>query len=80
MSKNSKTGTHILLTQKYDEALITTKIMSLRNRQETLCELFYWTNVSNKKLEDLLHQTILNEYELKSTLKYHNYLCGATRF
>ena len=54
--------------------------MSLRNRQEKLCELFHRTNASNEKLEDLLHQTILNEYELKSILKYHNYLCGVTKF
>ena len=70
----------ILPTQKYDEALTKTNIMSLRNRREKLCEQFFETNISNEKLKDLLPQTTLYEYELKSVPKYHNYLCRTERF
>ena len=49
----------ILPTQKYDNALSKTNIMSLRNRQEKLCEQFFETNISNEKLKDLLPQTTL---------------------
>ena len=35
----------ILPTQKYDEALTTTDIMSLRNRREKLCEQFLETDI-----------------------------------
>ena len=70
----------ILPTQKYDEALTKTNIMSLRNRREKLCEQFFETNISNEKLKELLPQTTLYEYELKSVPKYHNYLCRTERF
>ena len=70
----------ILPIQKYDEALTKTNIMSLRNRREKLCEQFFETNISNEKLKDLLPQTTLYEYELKSVPKYHNYLCRTERF
>ena len=70
----------ILPTQKYDEALTKTNIMSLRNRRGKLCEQFFETNISNEKLTNLLPQTTLYEYELKSVPKYHNYLCRTERF
>ena len=70
----------ILPTQKYDDALSKTNIMSLRNRREKLCEQFFETNISNEKLKGLLPQTTLYEYELKSAPKYHNYLCRTERF
>ena len=44
--------------------------MSLRNRREKLCEQFFETNIFNEKLKDLLPQTILHDYELKSIPKY----------
>ena len=70
----------ILPTHKYDDALSKTNIMSLRNRREKLCEQFFETNISNEKFKDLLPQTTLHEYELKSVPKYHNYLCRTERF
>ena len=71
----------ILLTQKYDDALSKTNIMSLRYRREKLCEQFFETDISNEKLKDLLPQTtLIYEYELKSVPKYHNYLCRTERF
>ena len=40
--------------QKYGETLITTNIMSLRDRREKLCEQFFEMNITNEKLKDLL--------------------------
>jgi hypothetical protein len=55
----------ILPSQKYDEALITTNITSLRDRREKLCEHFFEKNIDNEKLKDLLPQTILSGYDLR---------------
>ena len=63
--------------QKYGEALITTNIMSLRDRREKLCEQFFEMNITNEKL---LPQTISHSYELKSVSKYPNYICRTERF
>ena len=67
----------ILPSQKYDEALITTNITSLRDRREKLCEHFFEKNIDNENLKDLLPQTILSGYDLS---KYHNYICRTERF
>jgi hypothetical protein len=70
----------ILPSQKYDEALITTKITSLRDRREKLCEPFFEKNIDNENLKDLLPQTILSGYDLRPICKYHNYVCRTERF
>ena len=41
----------ILPSQKYDEALITTNITSLRDRREKLCEHFFEKNMDNENLK-----------------------------
>ena len=69
----------ILPTQKYDEALTKTNIMSLRNRRENVVD----ANSSLRRvflMKNFLPQTTLYEYELKSVPKYHNYLCRTEHF
>jgi hypothetical protein len=46
----------ILPSQKYDEALITTNITSLRDRREKLCEHFFEKNIDNENLKDHYHK------------------------
>ena len=70
----------ILASQKYDEALITTNITSLRDRREKLCEHFFEKNINNENLKDLLPETILSGYDLRPICKYHNYVCRTERF
>ena len=70
----------ILPSQKYDEALTTTNIMSLRSRREILCEQFFEKNIASDKFKVLLPQAISHSYELKSESKYHNYICRTERF
>ena len=70
----------ILPSQKYDEALLTTNISSLRDRRKKLCEHFFEKNIDNENLEDLLPQTILSGYDLRPICKYHNYVCRTERF
>ncbi len=64
----------ILPSQKYDEALITTDIMPLRDRREKLCEHFFEKNIDNEKLKDLLPEPVLSGYDLRSVCRYHNYV------
>ena len=52
----------------------------MRDRRGKLCEQFFEANIFNEKLKDLLPQTTLYEYELKSVPKYYNYLCRTERF
>ena len=66
--------------QKYDEALITTDITSLKDRRDKLCEHFFEKNIDNENPKDLLPQTILSEYDLRPICKYHNYVCRTGRF
>ena len=72
----------ILPSQNYDEALITTNIMSLGDPQEKLCEHFFEKNyIDNENLKDLLPQTFyLHGYDLRPICKYLNYVCRTERF
>jgi hypothetical protein len=81
IEKIQKRASRIILpSQKYDEALITTNITSLRDRREKLCEHFFEKNIDNENLKDLLPQTILSGYDLRPICRYHNYVCRTERF
>ena len=59
----------------YKEARDFTGFPLLKERRETLCELFFKKNENNDKLGELLHHKATTDYDMQPRYKYNNYLC-----